>query len=961
MMYDRIHSWITDNLTPVQTAKRRPTKMSDQLLSMTVSQKATTMRATAVPIEFQTVLRLRPLLKREREDPIVLEPLPLEENQPPSVALHPLPLKNNSSESLTPSSALVLQTLSPDTVHTAHDVEFKFNHILNEDCNQDKVYSTLGLSTALSVMEPLKDPHHSRKTHLLISKGVSGSGKSYTCFGSHPGKRKMDTDGLVPRIIDSLFRQSKHHIHKRNERFGVNLQVLQVNQAKNSKSGTDCELYDLLQEPKNQSNGSILSSGSSTVRNMVATFERNVSTSSSTTKSSYSSIEEPVSIEQDPKSADFRVVNGQQRTCKTLEQARESLQAALQHSRKLTNSKWYQSHVLIQLCPILMDKNGNTVGEGGTIAVLDMAGMDSLPSNSTRTKRGKDTLPNRDDAHTAVLHCLRSLQHNDQLLQQHHSKLERRPSAKKVPYLQHKLTMLLQPLFSKTDSTLVTLMLSAYPGHRDYAEKKVLLHDLESLHVGRPASRAAETGLQEEKVTKQKPSPIKKALMRQQHRRPLSNPVATVRSLPSKQTPVSSERKSRKKERRSPNKVIHANAASDADDELSGDENECPIPKEIFQKKRIAASTPGIPAAASMTYSDSSLDDDEDYVVPMPPPIAPSYSIPSNKLPPASKKVAASAPLEDDVAYSMGVPIPGGRVSDFPGVSMPKSPSGSVENENIAMEPAKPVEKPLPVAKLVESPDQLPLQTATVTTSKQEPSSAGSNKFSPFKSFNKVVHASKKKGKEVMEFVRDATLDPERAAPLKACAPPMNQDDGKDENDSSLQLRLMKLEAQNVKLFQENSSLREKNENLQKENDNLQASLRDSLTASEPDVQRNTTLRSNSRENQNESLRPASRATRPNLCIPPADRRPSWVKESTSRHSWSSEQENEENWEQSRRESLDQKANVDDPLMQHIAQLSGQSTLGGNSWKSANKSQFSLNYPSSFTRASQLNRSSGLK
>src|SRR3569623_264069 len=156
-------------------------------------------------VEIQTVLRIRPLLKKEREDPILLDPLPSDAT---TVVLHPPPPKQG--DLLSPSSELVRQTIDPSAI--THDTDFRLDHVWPMEAPQEKVYFGTGLPMALAAMEPLKvDPNTTtqvqRANHLIVAMGVAGSGKTYSCWGGAPihNKRKKETDGLVPRILDSLY------------------------------------------------------------------------------------------------------------------------------------------------------------------------------------------------------------------------------------------------------------------------------------------------------------------------------------------------------------------------------------------------------------------------------------------------------------------------------------------------------------------------------------------------------------------------------------------------------------------------------------------------------------------------------------------------------------------------------------------------------------------------------------
>ena len=541
------------------------------------------------PVDFHSVLRLRPLLKKEREEQVVLEHVP----STCTVVLHPMP---NPRDLLSPSSQLVLQTISP--AQQTSSEEFNFDTVLPQGSSQDKVYFSLGHSMAQSAMEPLKslEPESTPiKSNLVITMGLIHSGKTFSCWGDGPIlKRRAAGDGLLPRMIDSLFSQSKHHLaHKRGHSFAVSMLVLQVNQ--NKKTG-ECKIHDLLQPLQRRFLS--LSSDTSPPRSR---------TDSVTHKSSYSSLDEPVLIEQDPISFDCVLVNGQVRLCDSPEEARANLHAATNHRRRLKNTKKYDSHVFVQVQPLLLDKSGKTILEGGRIALLDMASIEESKKKVARTTGIRDALPSRSDAHTAVLHCLRALKVN----------ADNPDSQKKVPFLGHKITMLLQPLFSAhfTDHTLVTLFLAAYTGHRQYTEKQELLNDIHSLHRV-PPTRGAVTGVEQ--------------------------PIARA-----KNTRILNK---------SPVKY-----ASDADDEGSVGEKQC-NKKKKNQRVASKAEPKGSSRSMSMTYSDSSEESEE--VVPLPPPVAPGYTAPSLGIAPVGDSYRApSAPTYEESI-----------VSDFPGAPVPPTP-----------------------------------------------------------------------------------------------------------------------------------------------------------------------------------------------------------------------------------------------------------------------------------------------
>jgi hypothetical protein len=998
-----------------------------------------------VSVTFETVMRIRPLLKKEREDFIILEKLiqPIAHQQQQqqqqhqqlphgstSVVLHPLPKRQEPELILSPSAALVSQNYSPEApasannhnnssnIQTAHDLEYQLDHALSADANQEKVYYSLGLPVALSVMEPLRRVPSvtatsctsasstggasstatvnavavtvpKKKTHLMIGMGVAGSGKTFTCWGGGPiSKRATPTDGLIPRFVDSLFSQSQHNLTKRKtETFGVNLSILQVNQsiASTSKSGrggankhgkktdpNECTMHDLLQpiNAKRSVSAAVSASSSSLSLNFVRAVSATAHASQKYTSSGsqsgnesgsghcgdgggassshYNSLDEPVSVEQDEDSPDFYTVNAQVRTCKSAEQAREALQTAYQNSRKLSHTKKYQSHVLVKLQPVLLDSRGRMVQSGGMVAVLDMAGADVGAQNSMNTrasKRSKDAIPSSGDAHAALFHVLRTLQHNqhagssgsggggalrpttladDSSLAYDSSvstdtnsnidkpSFGRQVSLKKVPYRQHQLTMLLQSLFSPklTDQTVVTLLLAASPGHRDYLEKKILLTDLETFRTAPPTLAAVTTG------------------------------ASRLSSSSASSLPRSKNIKSVKRERK---QVVQQVTASDADDEgsidrarpprINGNTNRATV---VTARSLSSTVPPVVCSVLSMTYSDDEDGADEEFI-PLPPPVAPThlespqhssgynnFLSPAKSVPPELIHAISKRELE---------------VMDFPGVVIPTSSSSNT------VSPKK--MSPIKVQIISSAPPEhqaLPLRSAS--------SSNSTGKFSPMKTINKVVSASKKKGMKVIDKM--TTMDSRPPVPgsnnnyysgsssgssssnNKTCIP-RDYSSPKDVPvvDKDMQARSKKLEASSDKLRRENVQLRDKNEELVRE----KQELRSKLSTIEDLVRENQELRS--KLSQNEDLVRENQELRSRLSTIDRQGASNYKHSSSmqadeprvvqatiphrnatqSRESSSSEQD-ENRWEPPPRRP--QENMMDNPLFQHMAQLSGQ-------------------------------------
>jgi Kinesin motor domain len=437
-------------------------------------------------ISVESVLRLRPLSKREiLEDSIVLEQAQsVVRNGPATVVLNPSPASLAS-----PLAGGMRGRAESDATTTNTPTEYHFHHVLTDSTSQDKIYYTLGLPIATAAMASLKKgvsrSNAAPKSHLVICMGVAGSGKTYTCLGgSSVSKRRASQDGLVPRLVDSLFSQSKHHAGSGATNFSVNISMAQVTHSR----GLDphaCVIHDLLVSGQSKiSTEQKAKRNNLGVRSMAAKFERVISSplrSRSPVRSSATEF-----AELDVENIELAI-----ETCADVTQAREVLQKGLINSAHAAQT--LNHHLLIILQPVC---NGSRVGD--KIAILDMAGLEKGGRKSV--SHGKDSVANKNqEASAAVLHCLRTMMHNTNIRNGTSNPLDiiddeiseisavsqmknpLRRQLKSVPFRQHKVTMLLQSLFTGNGTTKVTLVLAAYPGHTDYTEKKILLQDMELL------------------------------------------------------------------------------------------------------------------------------------------------------------------------------------------------------------------------------------------------------------------------------------------------------------------------------------------------------------------------------------------------------------------------------------------------------------------------------------------------
>lgn len=738
-------------------------------------------------VEFKSFLRIRPLLKKEREDPIVLEAI-----DATSVALHPPPFSiamssnnnnNNIADTRSPHSSLSQDA----TVLTAQDEEFHLDRVFSGDASQDKVYLSVGQHTALEAMEALKmgdlqqqQQRRRNKAHLVLGIGLAASGKTYTVAGnpSYLSKRKHESDGLVPRIIDSFFSQAKHNLvyNKKKYSFVVQMSIIQVNQSKSSLD--DCELIDLLQpvikkrtNPSSKAHAtgfgglasSLINSMDLSLPHQSLAFHKK----NHRARNMEDNMDPLINIQQDPNTSECFLVNGTHKACYSSEEARETLQKAISSSRKLVHKK-YQSHVLMELQPQLVsNRSGRTAKSGEKIAILDLVGCEESNCKQ-RTTRRVDSLPDRSYAYNSLMNCLKAMQHNEKIsaslsnnalgsISEYSSstrciddssldskcKIVASPaSPRKVPFRQHKVTMLLQQLFSlkQAEKTMVTLLLTASPSSQDRADNKVLLNEIVSLHRPPPRTCVA-TGV------------VPRKKMNQNHK---SSSGGSRPDVQKNSHPVGGHNRS-------------------IGGKIETNKNKVDKP----------SNHPGIDKVPSMTYSDSTFDD-ESIIDARPPPVAPDFkeaaylngdddSFHGMKAHPLSTQ--ASAPFEETEDISLVTKPPVLQV-DLPGMfSVPPGSTKSALTDAFSMD--------------VKTDSNVRMNpTSTETGDTVLPTDS---KFSYMKTINKVVHASKKTGRKVMERIA------------------VSSDNHAQLTENKLHERLLELEKLNSELIAENQTLREKN------------------------------------------------------------------------------------------------------------------------------------------------------
>jgi hypothetical protein len=288
--------------------------------------------------------------------------------------------------------------------------------------------------------------------------------------------------------------------------------MIQVTQPTSSKSSIDisaCQVQDLLAFAKTKT-ADTPSKRNATVRNMAARFERAVSSPSA--RKSPEASAEVANMDLNPENPKPTIEIARDAT-----QAREMLQSGLSASEKL--SKGNQNfHLFVTMQPVL-----DGIKYGDKIVVLDMAGLEKEKRGAGSSTRKSDNVSSLNQTATAaVLRCLRVMTHNDNISNGKcnaidfsgadddvseisfvsQAKDSTRKQLKPVPFRQHKVTMLLNTLFTKSSSVKVNLILAAYPGHTDLQQKRMLMQDVELLHgssLVSPLSTIVETGLDRRK------------------------------------------------------------------------------------------------------------------------------------------------------------------------------------------------------------------------------------------------------------------------------------------------------------------------------------------------------------------------------------------------------------------------------------------------------------------------------
>lgn len=714
-------------------------------------------------MELNSILRIRPLRGKEKEDHVVLEKANAKTN-PNMAVLHPI-MHLTSPDAKGP-------TL--DFIEHGKEREYHFDKILDISASQESVFYAIGLNMVNTAMEPLKKTTVSAKSQVLVAMGMPHAGKSYTTFGGKARFSRNGDDGLVPRMLDSLYSQSKHHIAG-NKVFGISIKLIHIYKD---------QVTDLLVEPQKPlpSNNK---TRASTVRAMVASFETNKTTNDQT----------QVRIDQDGVTGDF-VVHTSSKICRDAVEARELIATGMSRSQgsKLANLVKTSSkgHVVITLQPVLTVRH-EVERYGGIITIVDMAGEDKnkVSQRSSSNNAMRDAIGPTSSS-GAVLHCLSSMQHNQNIkagkapaidfrcgdddsldgsdisnVSETKSGTNKSPmTVKAVPFRQSLLTMVLQPLFAHKGTTLVTLLMAAYPGHRDYADKRSLLNDLENLQgveVAKRTIQLVDTGLVGGGRVYRAATPIKESES--------GSDDDLVLSDDDKESDIS-----------------------------AGDISFEPLPPPVVPSAQAVA-----PRAHTPVFNN--IND------------LPGVTIPGTVRPSAPVVVAVFAPSaleQSPVASAPSAPL-------FDSPVVPKSSSVYMPSPpmNPNYRPASPMRATVSADPVIRPPVEN-FESHYVGISNSPPHRNWMTK-SPLKTITSAVNSTKKKGMKAFEKMEK--MVPERMSNF-VVAKRLSHEFEPDVPQSAMMKRIKELEDQNARFLEHNSRLGQKCDELQEANNRLVRSLK---------------------------------------------------------------------------------------------------------------------------------------
>ena len=481
-------------------------------------------------IHFQSCIRIRPFLPGDSEYSVYQDDsndIHVLEVQPASVSAKE---KNVDILLLKPKPTSNLPKSKSRASSNSSVEQFPFDTILDTTSTQLDVFNRIARPIVQHAAHNNNDNTKIRHD-VLLSFGISNSGKTHTLIGNHYGPQQpqqqpnsdsnTDTDaqqkdGLVPRILQEYFHEAAKQQNIHDQDFVPPYLELSMMHVHNDR------VYDLLSvDEKNQN----LNKNKNRIRVIYSSATQTFETNPKPTELTCHSIGE---------------------TMHYFTSAMENIHVKPTHLNRAGSSR---GHTLISL----------TFASKHKMTIVDMAGMERVKTSQVVGSALKESIAINETI-SAILQLLRVLKYNSNLakmskikgddgngtsdkensasrsngnaaaaagtsrnilstprsIKKYGRKLGATPKAttekapptpKVVPYRQCTLTMLLQPLFSgcsnhsnsnskESVQTNVTLLLSVYPGVNDYAEKRNLLkqiHALRGLSVPIPPTSTTKT------------------------------------------------------------------------------------------------------------------------------------------------------------------------------------------------------------------------------------------------------------------------------------------------------------------------------------------------------------------------------------------------------------------------------------------------------------------------------------
>jgi hypothetical protein len=428
-------------------------------------------------VEFRSVLRIRPLTDDEDGETEVFS---LPENDPYTVHLLKPEQQNISSH-------------QRNTPNNEKRLAFSFDQVIDSKCSQERMYDEIGgADMAWEAVEPIisQASHQSIDTvnnHVVMSLGVSNSGKTYSTFG-RDDQNEQD-EGMVPRIIDDIFASRQDPAMKTALHKITGLKEAHMKLKINMVHVHNDRIYDMLSTDEESRTNTKTSNVSKTIEMFENTSRANTDSSGS------SKPLRELKITRDKHTMDF-TVNANTLICDNADEARKVLKVAQKNntvSSTRMNKKSSRGHTIITLRPVMMGLN-EVIFSGSSITILDMAGIERTKGNTISSGMNLRESAAINSTISAVLQCLRTIKSNQNGVDNEENLT---PGSSSVAnninmslFRQNTLLMLLQPLLSgsphtnlnaRKNVTTVKLFVSVYPGMKDYYEKKKLLTDIHSL------------------------------------------------------------------------------------------------------------------------------------------------------------------------------------------------------------------------------------------------------------------------------------------------------------------------------------------------------------------------------------------------------------------------------------------------------------------------------------------------